>query len=190
MGSESFTIFPSESDVFHLFSHELDPTEMEHSSTASFRYVLQEWQKQRCKTGLLPFSSGGEAENRRELLSEKKSSESILSVATVLAFSGSLSQMVPATAPYVQRLKGAAEGSSREIARALVTIPGALEIILMLADVGPALAKDLGEDAAGAENLLEAIAELRRVDLITVKGQTVSLTDAGASVVRSLRNSL
>jgi len=79
---------------------------------------------------------------------------------------------------------------TREVARLLVRYPGALEILLMLEDVGPVSTDGLTPSAVDAQHLDGTVAELRRCEMVTVQGKTVYLTERGTFVVRKLRAAL
>ena len=79
--------------------------------------------------------------------------------------------------------------SLRQVARVLLTCTGALEIILMLADVGPTSTEDLVPAVVDDDTLIQAVAELRRCELVSLEGKTVTLTDRGRSAVAKLRKS-
>jgi hypothetical protein len=78
-----------------------------------------------------------------------------------------------------------------EIARVLVQRPGALELILMLADVKSSqLDEDLSMQVSSPNQLLETVEALRDSGLVTVSNTTIQLTDQGLRVVEKLRKSL
>ncbi len=77
--------------------------------------------------------------------------------------------------------------NSREIGRVLAWYPGALETLLILADMGPLSAEKVSEETAAEPNSLEMIVELRKCDLITVKRETMILTDLGRRTIEKLR---
>ena len=77
--------------------------------------------------------------------------------------------------------------NSREIGRVLAWYPGALETLLILADMGPLPAKKVSDEAPLEGNSLEVIVELRKCDLIAVKRETIILTDLGRRAIEKLR---
>ncbi len=76
---------------------------------------------------------------------------------------------------------------NREIARVFLQCPGALEIILMLADVGSSPIEALVPDAVDERILIEAVAELRRCVLVSIKDKMIALTKQGVVAAAKLR---
>lgn len=77
---------------------------------------------------------------------------------------------------------------ARQIARVLLNCPGSLEILFMLFDVGAVSVGALVPAATDDESVMEAVAELRRFGLLSIKGRTVDLAERGRIAVVKLRS--
>lgn len=73
------------------------------------------------------------------------------------------------------------------IARVLIRLPSALEIMLMLEDVKAATKEQLIAEVIDEKSFLETITELYKQELITVRGPKILITEKGHSIVEKLR---
>lgn len=108
----------------------------------------------------------------------------VVQSASLLAFGGPTTDYIDVS---MSELEKPIPTSNIKVGHTLCNTPGALEILLMLADVFTATPNELIGPAADEENLLEAIAELRRCELLVIQGKTISLTEPGLLVVKKLR---
>jgi hypothetical protein len=73
-----------------------------------------------------------------------------------------------------------------DIARTLIRSGGALEVMLMLADVGPTDVEDISSAMEG-QLTLATFAELIKSELVSIENNAIALSDTGTLIVNKLR---
>jgi predicted transcriptional regulator len=123
----------------------------------------------------------------REQISEAFVLTKDITFSGVLAFGGSASHLV--TVKVSEPEQPTFPGPNMIVARTLCRTPGALECLLMLADVGSATPRQLIESAVDEKDFSKAITELLEGELVVFQSNMVSLTEKGSLLVKKLRAS-